>query len=145
MFELASNPISYFGKMNSTLGSVVPLAMFVFVFLYLNSCICIFHCLQLADLLFITLCVPATAADYAFTSVWQFGEILTSLHIFHISYNHSYIIYFTFIISPFFYLIFTAESGLRRHMAYDNRTIHPSIHPKPIHKASLITQIGSPE
>ena len=29
---------------------------------------------QLADLLFITLCVPATAADYAFTSVWQFGE-----------------------------------------------------------------------
>ena len=85
---------NYFGKQNSTLGSVVPLAMFVFVFLYLNSCICIFHCLQLADLLFITLCVPATAADYAFTSVWQFGEILTSFHIFHISYNHSYIIYF---------------------------------------------------
>ena len=28
MFELASNPIGYFGKMNSTLGSVVPLAMF---------------------------------------------------------------------------------------------------------------------
>ena len=29
MFELASNPIGYFGKMNSTLGSAVPLAMFV--------------------------------------------------------------------------------------------------------------------
>ena len=28
MFELVSNPIGYFGKMNSTLGSVVPLAMF---------------------------------------------------------------------------------------------------------------------
>ena len=28
VFELASNPIGYFGKMNSTLGSVVPLAMF---------------------------------------------------------------------------------------------------------------------
>ena len=28
--ELVSNPIGYFGKMNSTLGSVVPLAMFVF-------------------------------------------------------------------------------------------------------------------
>ena len=32
MFELASNPIGYFGKMNSTLGSVVPLAMFYFSF-----------------------------------------------------------------------------------------------------------------
>ena len=30
VFELASNPIGYFGKMNSTLGSVVPLAMFNF-------------------------------------------------------------------------------------------------------------------
>ena len=29
VFELASNPIGYFGKMNSTLGSVVPLTMFV--------------------------------------------------------------------------------------------------------------------
>ena len=28
VFELACNPIGYFGKMNSTLGSVVPLAMF---------------------------------------------------------------------------------------------------------------------
>ena len=28
VFELVSNPIGYFGKMNSTLGSVVPLAMF---------------------------------------------------------------------------------------------------------------------
>ena len=28
---------------------------------------------QLADLLFITLCVPFTAADYASTSVWTFG------------------------------------------------------------------------
>ena len=28
VFELASYPIGYFGKMNSTLGSVVPLAMF---------------------------------------------------------------------------------------------------------------------
>ena len=27
VFELARNPIGYFGKMNSTLGSVVPLAM----------------------------------------------------------------------------------------------------------------------
>ena len=88
----------------------------VFVFLYLCFsllvfsifCICIFHCLQLADLLFITLCVPATAADYAFTSVWQFGEILTSFHIFRISYNHSYIIYF---MSPFFFLIFTTEEA----------------------------------
>ena len=104
-----------------------PFTLRVCVFACSYFCICIFPCLQLADLLFITLCVPATAADYAFTSVWQFGEILTSLHIFHISYNHSYIIYFTIIISPFFYLIFTAESGLRRHMAYDNRTIHPSI------------------
>jgi len=33
----------------------------------------------LADLLFITLCVPATAADYAFTSVWQFGEFWCKL------------------------------------------------------------------
>ena len=30
VFELASNPIGYFGKMNSILGSVVPLAMFYF-------------------------------------------------------------------------------------------------------------------
>ena len=30
-------------------------------------------CHQLADLLFITLCVPFTAADYASTSVWTFG------------------------------------------------------------------------
>ena len=29
VFELASNPIGYFGKMNSTLGSVVPLARFL--------------------------------------------------------------------------------------------------------------------
>ena len=29
VFELACNPIGYFGKMNSTLGSVVPLAMFL--------------------------------------------------------------------------------------------------------------------
>ena len=28
VFELASYPIGYFGKMNSTLRSVVPLAMF---------------------------------------------------------------------------------------------------------------------
>ena len=28
MFELGRNPIGYFGKMNSTLGSVAPLAMF---------------------------------------------------------------------------------------------------------------------
>ena len=32
MFELASNPIGYFGKMNSTLGSDVPLAMFKVVY-----------------------------------------------------------------------------------------------------------------
>ena len=40
VFELASNPIGYFGKMNSTLGSVVPLAMFVIyrciIFLFSN-------------------------------------------------------------------------------------------------------------
>ena len=34
---------------------------------------------QGADLLFITLCVPATAADYALTSDWPFGEFW-SLH-----------------------------------------------------------------
>ena len=32
MFELASKPTGYFGKMNSTLGSVVPLAMFLYFF-----------------------------------------------------------------------------------------------------------------
>ena len=34
VFELVSNPIGYFGKMNSTLGSVVPLAMFMSNLLY---------------------------------------------------------------------------------------------------------------
>ena len=38
VFELASNPIGYFGKMNSTLGSVVPLAM-----LYLELSLKIYH------------------------------------------------------------------------------------------------------
>ena len=31
---LKYDPIGYFGKMNSTRGSVVPLAMFVFVFVF---------------------------------------------------------------------------------------------------------------
>ena len=37
VFELASNPIGYFGKMNSTLGSVVPLAMFSLISLDTRS------------------------------------------------------------------------------------------------------------
>ena len=32
VFELVSKPIGYFGKMNSTLGFVVPLAMFKIIF-----------------------------------------------------------------------------------------------------------------
>ena len=34
---------------------------------------------QLSDLLFIVLCVPFTAADYALTSVWPFGDLWCSL------------------------------------------------------------------
>ena len=33
---------------------------------------------QLSDLLFILLCVPFTAADYALTSVWPFGDLWCS-------------------------------------------------------------------
>ena len=33
---------------------------------------------QLADLLFILLCVPFTATDYALTSVWPFGDLWCS-------------------------------------------------------------------
>ena len=36
------------------------------------------HILQLSDLLFILLCVPFTAADYALTSVWPFGDLWCS-------------------------------------------------------------------
>ena len=30
---------------------------------------------QISDLLFLLFCVPFTAADYALTSVWYFGEV----------------------------------------------------------------------
>ena len=33
----------------------------------------------MSDLLFIVLCVPFTAADYALTSVWPFGDLWCSL------------------------------------------------------------------
>ena len=39
----------------------------------------IFVPFQLSDLLFILLCVPFTAADYALTSVWPFGSLWCSM------------------------------------------------------------------
>ena len=42
----------------------------------------------MSDLLFIVLCVPFTAADYALTSVWPFGDLWCSLVGLIISYNN---------------------------------------------------------
>ena len=50
MFELVSNQIGYFGKMNSTLGSVVPLAMFKTFMWPLQSTFCLRHCKNGAQL-----------------------------------------------------------------------------------------------
>jgi allatostatin receptor len=36
--------------------------------------------LQVADILFIVVCVPFTAADYAFTSAWPFGDLWCKLN-----------------------------------------------------------------
>ena len=35
---------------------------------------------QISDLLFLLVCVPFTAADYALTSVWYFGEVWCKLN-----------------------------------------------------------------
>ena len=43
---------------------------------------------QMSDLLFIVLCVPFTAADYALTSVWPFGDLWCSLVSLIISYDN---------------------------------------------------------
>ena len=38
------------------------------------------HPSQISDLLFLLVCVPFTAADYALTSVWYFGEVWCKLN-----------------------------------------------------------------
>ena len=37
-------------------------------------------CLQVADILFIVVCVPFTATDYALTSAWPFGDTWCKLN-----------------------------------------------------------------